>query len=127
MEELFKDVRLASTIEAKKQTPKLSLRKLSSSYNIPFTTLYARINGRAAKADTIPKNRKLTPNEDRVIVERILNLDSRAFPVRRQNVEDMANILLGKRVEGRVEVNWASNFVKRQKKLKRRLNRKMDY
>ena len=127
IEELLKDVRLALAIEAKKQTLKLSLRKLSSLYNIPFTTLRARINGRAWKADTIPKSRKLTPTEKRVIIERILNLDSRAFLIRRQNVKDMANILLGKRVQGRVGVNWASNFVRRQKKLRTRLNRKIDY
>ena len=127
MEEFSKDTRLALAIEDKKQTPKLSLRKLSSLYNIPFATLQARINGWAAKADIIPKNRKLTPTEERVIVERILNLDSRAFPVRRQNVEDMANILLGKRVQGRVGVNWASNFVRREKKLRTRLNRVIDY
>ena len=56
MEELSKDAKLALAIEAKKQTLKLSLRKLSSLYNVPFTTLRARINGRARKADTIPKS-----------------------------------------------------------------------
>ena len=79
MEELSKDVRLALAIKAKKQTPKLSLKKLSFLYNILFTTLYARINGRAAKADTILKNRKLTLTEKRVIIKRILNFNLQAF------------------------------------------------
>ena len=127
IKKLLKDIRLALTIEAKKQTLKLSLKKLSLLYNVLFTTLRARINGRAKKADTILKSWKLTLTEERVIIERILNLDSRAFPVRRQNVKDIANILLGKRVQGRVGVNWAFNFVKRQKKLRTRLNRVINY
>ena len=62
-----------------------------------------------------------------MIVERILDLDSQAFLVRLQHVKDMANLLLGQRVAERVGVNWASNFVRRQKKLKTRLNRKINY
>ena len=86
-----------------------------------------RYNHKPTRADIIPKLRKLTLTEKNTIVNRILDLNSRAFPVRLQHVEDMANLLLAQRVAERVGVNWASNFVKRQKKLKTRLNRKMNY
>ena len=86
-----------------------------------------RYNYKPTRADIIPKLRKLTFTEKNTIVDRILDLDSRAFPVRLRHVEDMANLLLAQRVAERVGVNWASNFVRRQKKLKTRLNRKMDY
>ena len=62
-----------------------------------------------------------------MIVERILDLDSRAIPVRRHHVEDMANLLLAERVGGRVGTNWTSNFIRWHKKLKTRFNRKIDY
>ena len=39
----------------------------------------------------------------------------------------MANLMLAQRVAIRVGVKWTSKFVRRQKKLKTRLNRKIDY
>jgi RecB family endonuclease NucS len=42
-------------------------------------------------------------------------------------MEDMANRLLAERDAGRVGVNWASTFVKRQPQLTIRFNRKYDY
>lgn len=127
MERLIKETRLNLAVQAKKKDPKLSYRKLHSMYNVPISTLSDRYNGKSSRADTIPKSRNLTLTEEKSIVERILDLDSRAFPVRLQHVEDMANILLAQRVMKRVGVNWASNFIRRQKKLKTRLNRKIDY
>lgn len=65
--------------------------------------------------------------EESVIVQYILNLGSQGFPPRLSNVEDMANRLLAEREAGRVGVNWASTFVKRQLKLTTRFNRKYNY
>ena len=127
MKRLIKKARLNLAIQAKKNNPKLSYQKLSLFYNILIFTLNNRYNGKCARSDTIPNSRKLTPTEEKAIVERILDLDSRAFPVRLQHIKDMANLLLAQRVAERVGINWASNFVRRQKKLKTRLNRKMDY
>ena len=127
MERLTKEVRINLAIQAKKNNSKLSFKKLAFTYQIADATLRNRYNGKCARSDTIPNSRKLTPTEEKAIVERILDLDSRAFPVRLQHVEDMANLLLAQRVAERVGINWASNFVRRQKKLKTRLNRKIDY
>ena len=127
MERLTKDVRLNLAIQERLKNPKFSYQKLKKIYNIPESTLRDRCNRKPTRADIIPKLRKLTPTEENTIVDRILDLDSRAFPVRLRHVEDMANLLLAQRVAERIGVNWASNFVRRQKKLKTRLNRKMDY
>ena len=94
MERLTKEARLNLPIQAKKKNPKLSYRKLNSLYNVPISTLSDRYNGKCTRYDIIPNSRKLTPTEEKSIVERILNLDSRAFPVRLQHVENMANLLL---------------------------------
>jgi hypothetical protein len=69
----------------------------------------------------------LTDLEESVIVQYILNLDSRGFPPRLSGVEDMANRLLAERDAGRVGINWASTFVKRHPELTTRYNRKYDY
>ena len=60
-----------------------------------------------------------------------IDLDSRGFPPRLADVEDMANILLAERDAGRDAgrdgKNWASKFVKRQPDLKTRFNCAYDY
>ena len=117
MGRLTKEARMNLAIQAKKRDPKLSYRKLSSAYEVPYSTLVHRFTGRCARADIIPPLQKLTPTEEKSIVDRILDLNTRAFPVRLQHVKDMANILLAQRVTERVGVNWASKFVKWQKKL----------
>ena len=94
MERLTKEARLNLAIQAKKKNPKLSYRKLNSLYNVPISTLSDRYNGKCARYDIILNLRKLTPTEKKFIIERILNLNLRAFSVRLQHVKDMANLLL---------------------------------
>ena len=105
MKRLTKEARLNLAVQAKRSDQKLSYAKLSSIYNVAATTLKARYNGRAAKADTNFKFQKLRPNEKKVIVERILDLNSQTFPVRRYHIKNIANLLLTERVERRVGTN----------------------
>lgn len=79
------------------------------------------------QAEVQPHNQKLTETKEQVIVDRIIDLDSRAFPPRLRNVEEMANILLCERDAALVGKNWASNFVRRRPELKTRFNHKIDY
>src|SRR4030081_705087 len=65
--------------------------------------------------------------EESVIVQHILDLDSRRFPPRLSGVEDMANRMLADRSAGKVGKNWASTFVKRHLELRTRFSRKYDY
>ncbi|RKL07307.1 hypothetical protein BFJ70_g16897, partial [Fusarium oxysporum] len=62
-----------------------------------------------------------------IIVQFILDLDSRGFPPRLRCVEEMANRLLADRETPPVSKRWASNFVKRHKDLKTHFFRKYDY
>ena len=62
-----------------------------------------------------------------MIVQYILDLDSKGFPPRLCGVEDMANRLLAERNAGRVGTRWPSNFIKRQPQLTMRFNQKYDY
>jgi hypothetical protein len=70
---------------------------------------------------------KLLGTEEQVIVQHILDLDSRGFPPRLAAVKDMADSLLAARHQGPVGINWASTFVQRTPELKVKFNRKYDY
>jgi len=89
-----KEAQLLLAIQAIQNTPKLSIRRAAATYNVSHTTLRARLNGRQTRRDTIPKSQKLTELEEIAIVQRVIELDSQAFPPRLSAVEDMANRLL---------------------------------
>ncbi len=63
-------------------------------YNIFCMILFNRINGRLAYIDTIANLQKLTVLKEKVIVRKILNLDSRRFLSQMRDIENIANRLL---------------------------------
>jgi hypothetical protein len=65
--------------------------------------------------------------EESVIVQFVLDLDSRGFPPRFTAVEEMANLLLRDRGATCVGKNWTGNFIKRRPEIKPMFNRKHDY
>jgi hypothetical protein len=69
----------------------------------------------------------MTDLEETVLVEHILDLDSKGFPPRLCVVEDMANRILVTRNRGCVGQRWAGNFVWRQLDLRTRFQQKYDY
>lgn len=69
----------------------------------------SRISRREVKANCL----KLTELEEEVIVQYILNMDTRGFAPRLAGVEDMANYILESRGGRRVGKLWAHRFVKR--------------
>ncbi|SCO92448.1 related to transposase [Fusarium oxysporum] len=114
-------------LQAYQADPKLSLRRAAKIYDVHFQTLHYRSQGRQARDDYIPSSRKLSNQEEQVIVEYILNLDSRGFPSRHCDIEEMANRLLADRDASPVGKRWAINFIRRQPELKIRSFRKYDY
>jgi hypothetical protein len=127
MSQSNKEAQIILALQAYQADPILSLRRAAIVYNVNFSTLHARHNGITARCDWVPKQRKLSDLEERVIVQYILDLDSRGFPTRYRDVEEMANRLLADRDASPVGKRWAHNFVKRQPELKTRLFRKYDY
>src|SRR6478736_5708502 len=121
------EARILLALQALQNNPKLSLRRAATIYQVPFETLRRRHHGIQSRCDTIPKSRRLSDLEEQIIVQFILDLDSRGFPSRLRFVEEMANSLLADRDALPVGKRWAHNFVKRQPELKTRLFRKYDY
>ncbi|KAL2885147.1 hypothetical protein HOO65_080097 [Ceratocystis lukuohia] len=114
-------------LQALKKDRKLSPHRASAIYKVSYRTLPRRCNGTPSRRDTIPKSRRLSDLEEQIIVQFILDLDSRGFPPRLHGVEEMANRLLADRDALPVGKHWASNFVKRQLDLDMRFNRRYDY
>jgi len=70
---------------------------------------------------------KLTNLEEETIIQYILDLDERGYPVVLAQVRDMADTLLAARSQCRVGKNWPANFAKRAPELQMKFNRKLDY
>ncbi|KAG8670758.1 hypothetical protein FPOAC1_003992 [Fusarium poae] len=118
------EARILLALRALQNDPKLSLRRAAGIYQVRYWTLYRRQKGILSTRDSIPKSRKLSDLEEQIIVQFILDLDSRGFPPRLRCVEEMANRLLADRETPPVGKRWASNFVKRHKDLKTHFPRK---
>jgi hypothetical protein len=121
------EARILLALQALQNNPKLSIRRAASMYKVRYGTLRNRKNGMQSRCDSIPNSRSLSDLEEKIIVQFILDLDSRGFPSRLRFVEEMANSLLADRNASPVGKRWAHNFVKRQPELKTRLFRRYDY
>jgi hypothetical protein len=122
-----KEAQLILACQAIERDPSLSLRTAAALYGVSRVTLGRRQHGIRSLSDCAPKSRKLTDLEESTIVQYIIDLDSRSFPPRLVEVEDMANRLLADPDAPRVVPRWASNFVKRQPGLRTRSFRRLDY
>lgn len=127
MSEASKEARLLLAIKAYRENPKLGYRPIARSYRVSETTLRRRINGQLPLSERRPANTKMTELEEKVILERILDLDSRGFAPHLADVEDMANFILKSQGKERVGQHWARRFVQRQPELSTRFNRVYDY
>ena len=87
------EARIILAIEAIRTSKKLSRRKAAEIYEVPESTLRDRMNGRATLPERRPANTNLNELEEQIIVNYILDRDSRGFSLRQADVEDMANWL----------------------------------
>ncbi|EGU71712.1 hypothetical protein FOXB_17779 [Fusarium oxysporum f. sp. conglutinans Fo5176] len=103
------EAKILLALQALRNDPKLSIRGAALIYQVCHQKLGRR------------------QREEQIIVQFILDLDSRGFPPRLRGVEEMANRLLADRDAPAVGKRWASNFIKRHKELKTRFFRRYDY
>jgi hypothetical protein len=119
--------RVILALQAMQNDPKLSARAAGEIYSVDHQKLSRRRRGMESRRDISANSRKLTDLEESVIVQYVLELDSKGFPPRLSGVRDMANRILAERDAGHVGALWAHRFVKRQPELTTRFNRKYDY
>jgi hypothetical protein len=127
MQSIHKEGQISLAIYSIDQAQIQSERSAAKAYDVPRTALQRRRAGISARRDCEPNSKKLTKLEESVIVEHILDLDSRGFSPKLNAVADIANKLLAERAIGKVGIRWPSNFIKRTPQLKTRFNRKYYY
>ena len=103
----LKESKIILAIEAIRMSKKLSRRKAAKIYEVPFSTLNNKINGRTSLCESRPAITNLTILEEEVIVQNLLDMDSRGFVPWLASVEDMANYILKSRGGKRVSKLWA--------------------
>ena len=105
------EARIILAIKAIRTSKKLSRRKAIKIYEVPESTLRLRMNG----STPLPKRRLANTNlnelEEQIIINYILDRDSRGFPPRQADVEDMANWLRKTRRVKPVGKLWAHRFI----------------
>jgi len=127
MENQSQEARMHLAIGAIRQNRKLSLRTVAKLYNVPRSTLTTRINGIVPLKERRPATHKLTELEEEIIIQHILELDTRGFGPRLADVEDIANNVLKSYDAAFVGKNWAQRFVQRRIELKVRFNREYNF
>jgi hypothetical protein len=115
---LSNEANIISAIQAIKNNPQLSVRRVAADYNVPRSTLQTRLNGVPFRRDTIANSRTMTELKKQTIVKYVLNLDLRGFSPAIAHIENMANNLQKSRDAPRVGTRWVQRFVNRRQKLK---------
>ncbi|KAI0992117.1 hypothetical protein K3495_g16069, partial [Podosphaera aphanis] len=127
-----KEDRVLLALQAMKTSKKdgrktLSAREASRIFSVPKSTLCDRLNKKPHRDNLRPKDHKLDPIEEKVVLDSIIDQDTRGFSVRLSTLEDSANLLLASRNGEPVGKHWARRFVKSQPSLKTKINRPYDY
>jgi hypothetical protein len=104
-----------------------SIRQAATQYNVPYSTLRERMNGTRSKRDSSVGTQRLTPSEEKVLVQKVLELDHRGIPVRLDKLRDFASSITQARGAPPVGSKWAYNFIKRTLPLKTRMTRSLNY
>ena len=127
MDSTSKQAKLLLALQAIERNENKSLRAAARIYNVPWTTLRGRRDGRPERRDSIIKSRKLTNLEEEGLDKYIIDLVSRESLPRSSGVADMANRLLVEGDAPRVGKNWVANFVKRRPDVRIYFTRQFDY
>ena len=122
--------RILVAIQAIENQEKLSIREAARIYDIPFSTLQARLAGRKNRVELRANSFKLTEIEENSLKKWVISMDIRGAAPRPSMVQEMANLLLETRGTTPIQtvgVNWVTKFVKRHPELDIRFSRRYDY
>jgi hypothetical protein len=119
------DTLLASQAIKLGQIP--SIRQAVLVYQVPNSTLRRRMNGTRSKRDSDTGKQRLTLSEEKVLVQKVLELDFRGIPVRLDKLRDFASSITQARGAPPVGSKWAYNFIKRTLLLRTQTTRSLNY
>ena len=119
--------RILLAIQAIKKQEIRAIREAARHFNVPESTLRARLRGTTIRSETRANSHKLTEIEEQSLVQWIFSLDDRGAAPRPSTVREMADLLLAARGDTPVQTvgeNWVSKFVKRHSELSTRFSRR---
>jgi hypothetical protein len=91
------EARIILVIEAIRSSKKINRSNTTKIYNILYSILTNRINSRTPIYKHRPGVSKLTELEEEIIIQNILDINTRKFAPRLANIEDIANYILESR------------------------------
>jgi hypothetical protein len=97
------EARIILAIEAIRTNKRLNSTTATKLYNVLRSTLRDRMNRRTTLSERRPPTQKLTELEESVLLQYIVDLDSRGFAPWLANVEDIVNYILESQERKRVE------------------------
>ncbi|OHW99321.1 transposase, partial [Colletotrichum incanum] len=86
MQSTLIESRIILAIQALKKDLKMPVRRAASTFEVPESTLCDRRAGRVAQGKRRPNLIKITITKEEVILERVINLIDRGFPLRQEDV-----------------------------------------
>jgi len=94
MEGLSRDRRLALACEAFNRGQFATKKACAAAFDVKISTLKDRLNGVKPRTEVEANLRKLSNNDELVLKRRILELDSRGYPLTIAKVRYLAEVLL---------------------------------
>jgi hypothetical protein len=91
------EARIILAIEAIRLSKKINRSNTTKIYNILYSIFTNRINSRTSIYKYRPGASKLTELEKEIIIQNILDMDTRGFAPRLASIEDIANYILESR------------------------------
>jgi hypothetical protein len=85
------------------------------------------MNGIRSKRDSSVGTQRLTSSEEKILVQKVLELDYQGILVRLDKLRDFASSITQARGAPPVRSKWAYNFIKRTLPLKTRMTRSLNY
>ena len=90
-----------------------SVSAAAKAFNVSKTTLLRRRAGATPRADFTPRNMRLTPVEEEILTQMILQLDSQGLSPTVALITDLANTICKAKGKSIIGKNWATTFVQR--------------
>jgi len=123
--------RLLLAVNAIKKGQFAKIREAARLYDVPTSTLHARLHGRPDRSNLRANSTKLSETEENSLKEWIISMNRRGAAPRPSMVQDMADLLLSDRGDDvpalKTGKNWVSNFLRRNKTFKTKFIRKYNY
>ncbi len=98
---------------------KISKTKVAKQYGLPPSTFFDRINGKTSKKESAAERQRLTPGEEKAVMDWIKRLQNWGWPTRVEQVRFLTQELCQKKGDDApIGINYTQKFMNRHKDLK---------